>query len=139
LIHSSLATGTTQNPFGKYLPVGPSDKEVLASYWYSKTYYKYITTPETQFLLPLEMYLDKTRKTAGMVSYYGEPLIWASVLLRYAVCQDKETWHIQGYINHLETTSAKKTLSSGWKGEMGCTLRNYHKVAGTVLQSIVKC
>jgi hypothetical protein len=32
----------SQNPFGKYLPVGPSDKEVLASYWYSKTYEEYI-------------------------------------------------------------------------------------------------
>jgi hypothetical protein len=86
------------------------------------------------------MYLEKTKKTAGMMSYCGEPLIWASVLLRYAIHQDNETWHIQGYINGLEkTSSAKKTLSLGWKGEMGHTLRNYHKVAGAVLQSIVEC
>jgi hypothetical protein len=43
----------SQNPFGKYLPVGPSDKETLASYWYSKTYDNYITDPDTQFL-PLD-------------------------------------------------------------------------------------
>jgi hypothetical protein len=130
----------SQNPFGKYIPVGPSDKEVLVSDCYSKTYNKYITDPETQFLLPLEMYLDKTGKTAGMTSYCGEPLILASVLLRYAIHQDNETWHIQGYINDLEkTSSAKKTLSSGWKGEMGHTLRNYHKVAAAVLPSIVEC
>ena len=130
----------SQNPFGKYVPVGPSDKEVLASYWYSKTYDEYITDPETQFLLPLEMYLDKTGKTAGMTSYCGEPLIWASVLLRYAIRQYHETWRIQGYLNDLEkTSSAKKTLSSGRKGEMGRTLRNYHKVAAAVLQSVVEC
>jgi hypothetical protein len=130
----------SKNPFGKYLPVGPSDKEVLASYWYSKTYDKYITDPETQFLLPLEMHLDKTGKATGLTSYCGEPLIWASVLLRYAICQDNETWCIQGYINDLEkTSSAKKTLSLGRKGEMGRTLRNYHRVVGAVLQSIVKC
>jgi hypothetical protein len=84
----------SQNP--KYVLVGLSDKEVLASYWYSKTYDKYITDPETQFLLPLEMYLDETGKTTGMTSYCGEPLIWVSVLLRYAIHQDNETWHIQG-------------------------------------------
>jgi hypothetical protein len=129
----------SQNLFGKYIPVEPSDKEVLASYWYSKTYNEYITNPETQFLLPLEMYIDKTGKTAGMMSYCGEPLIWASVLLRYAIRQDNETWCIQGYINDLEKTlSAKKVLSSGRKGKMGCTLHNYHKVSATVLQSIVE-
>jgi hypothetical protein len=129
----------SQNLFGKYVLVGPSDKEVLASYWYSKTYDEYITDPETQFLLPLEIYLDKTGKTADMTSYCGETLIWASVLLRYAICQDNETWRVQGYINNLEKTlSAKKMLSWGWKGEMGCTLHNYHKVSATVLQSIAK-
>jgi hypothetical protein len=54
--------------------------------------------------------------------------------------QDHETWHIQGYINDLEkTSSAKKTLSSGRKGEMGRTLPNYYKVAAAVLQSVVDC
>jgi hypothetical protein len=73
----------SQNPFGKYIPVGPSDKEVLASYWYSKTYDKYITNPETQFLLPLEMYLDKMGKTAGMTSYCGEPHLGICVVELY--------------------------------------------------------
>jgi hypothetical protein len=40
------------NPWGKYVSSNPNnDKEVLASYWYSKTYDKYITDPDTQFLL----------------------------------------------------------------------------------------
>jgi hypothetical protein len=131
----------SQNPFEKYVLVGLSDKEVLASYWYSKTYDKYITDPETQFLLPLEMYLDKTGKTAGMMSYCGEPLIWVSVLLRYAIHQDNETWHIQGYIKDLEKTlsDGQEDADVGWKGKMGRTLRNYNKVLATVLQSIVKC
>jgi hypothetical protein len=48
------------NPWGKYVSSDPNnDKEVLASYWYSKTYDKYITDPDTQFLLCLEAYVDK--------------------------------------------------------------------------------
>jgi hypothetical protein len=44
------------NPWGKYISSDPTnDKEVLASYWYSKTYKKYITDPDTQFLLCLEV------------------------------------------------------------------------------------
>jgi hypothetical protein len=43
------------NPWGKYVSSDPNnDKEVIASYWYSKTYDEYITDPDTQFLLCLE-------------------------------------------------------------------------------------
>jgi hypothetical protein len=39
------------NPWGKYVSSDPNkNKEVLASYWYSKTYDEYITDPDTQFL-----------------------------------------------------------------------------------------
>jgi hypothetical protein len=42
------------NPWGKYISSDPTnDKEVLASYWYSKTYDEYITDPDTQFLFVL--------------------------------------------------------------------------------------
>jgi hypothetical protein len=43
------------NPWRKYVSSDPNnDKEVLTSYWYSKTYNEYITDPDTQFLLCLE-------------------------------------------------------------------------------------
>jgi hypothetical protein len=43
------------NPWGKYISSDlTNDKEVLTSYWYSKTYDKYITNPDTQFFLCLE-------------------------------------------------------------------------------------
>jgi hypothetical protein len=74
----------SQNLFGKYLPVGPSDMEVLASYWYSKTYDKYILTdPETQFLLPLEMYLDKT----GRKDRWHDVLLWRTSYLGICVVE----------------------------------------------------
>jgi hypothetical protein len=46
-----------KNPWGKYiLSSDPgNDKEVLTSYWYSKTYDEYITDPNMQFLLCLEV------------------------------------------------------------------------------------
>jgi hypothetical protein len=42
------------NLWGKYISSDPTnDKEVLASYWYSKTYDEYITDPDTQFFFVL--------------------------------------------------------------------------------------
>jgi hypothetical protein len=57
----------SDNPWGKYVSSDPNNnKEVLASYWYSKTYNEYITDPDTQFLQCLEAYMDKTTKNAGL-------------------------------------------------------------------------
>jgi hypothetical protein len=33
------------NPWGKYISSNPDDKEMLASYWYSKTWDENITNP----------------------------------------------------------------------------------------------
>ena len=35
------------NPWGKYIPTDPNDKEMLASYWYSKMWDENITDPNT--------------------------------------------------------------------------------------------
>jgi hypothetical protein len=42
------------NPWGKYTSSDPDDKEMPASYWYSKTWDENITNPNTQFLLCLD-------------------------------------------------------------------------------------
>jgi hypothetical protein len=42
---------------------------MLASYWYSKTWDKNITNPNTQFVLCLEAYVDKTGKSARLFSF----------------------------------------------------------------------
>jgi hypothetical protein len=55
---------------------------VLASYWYSKTYEEYIRDPNTQFLLCLEVYMDKTAKNAGLTSYAGEPFLLSALHLK---------------------------------------------------------
>jgi hypothetical protein len=66
----------SDNLWGKYISSDrTNDKEVLASYWYSKTYDEYITDPNTQFLLCLEGYVDKTAKNASFTSYAGEPFL----------------------------------------------------------------
>jgi hypothetical protein len=71
------------NPWGKYVSSNPAnDKEVLASYCYSKTYDKYITDPDTQFLLCLEAYMDKTAKNAGLTSYAHEPFLLSVLHLK---------------------------------------------------------
>jgi hypothetical protein len=68
------------NTWGKYVSSdSTNDKEVLTSYWYSKTYDKYITDPNTQFLLCLEAYVDKTAKNADLTSYAGEPFLLSAL------------------------------------------------------------
>jgi hypothetical protein len=66
-------------PFGKHPgPTDGSDLELLDSYWYCKTYDEQISDPETKFLFPIEVYVDKTGKTAGLQSYCGEPMTWST-------------------------------------------------------------
>jgi hypothetical protein len=64
-------------PFGKYPgPIDGSDQKILASYWYCKTYDNQISDTQTEFLLPIEVYMDKTGKTTGLQLYCGDPMTW---------------------------------------------------------------
>jgi len=128
------------NPFGKYEPQGPEDRELLASKWYSDTYDDRITDPTTQFLMVTEMYLDKTGKNPGLGSYCGEPCIWASPLLTQDARQQWEAWRPMGYVPDLEvSSSAKKTQASGRVKSKGRSIRNYHRVCFSILESLIKC
>jgi hypothetical protein len=81
------------NPWGKYISSDPTnDKEVLASYWYSKTYDEYITDPDTQFLLCLEAYVDKTAKNAGLTSCAGEPFLVSALHLKKPLREHSSAW-----------------------------------------------
>jgi hypothetical protein len=87
---------------------------MLDSYWYCKTYDKRISDPQTQFLFPIEVYVDKTGKTAGLQSYCGEPMTWSTPLLNQSICQSDEAWRAMGYIPDLEvSSSAKKKKANG--------------------------
>jgi hypothetical protein len=84
------------NPWGKYVSSDPTnDKEVLTSYWYSKTYDEYITDPDTQFLLCLEVYVDKTAKNAGLISYAGEPFLLSVLHLKKSLREHSSAWFVQ--------------------------------------------
>ena len=128
----------TNDPWGKYVSSDPdNDKEVLASYWYSKTYDQCITDPNTQFLLCLEAYVDKTAKSAGITSYAGEPFLLSAVHLKKSVREDSSAWFVQAYLPDLEVgSSAKKRQQSNRGLRKGMSNRNYHKVMDAVLQGI---
>jgi hypothetical protein len=92
------------NPWGKYVSSNPNnDKEVLASYWYSKTYDEYITDHDTQFLLCLEAYVDKTAKNAGLTSYAGEPFLFSALHLKKSLREQSSAWFVQAYLPNLES------------------------------------
>jgi hypothetical protein len=87
------------NPWGKYVSSDQTnDKEVLASYWYSKTYDEYITDPDTQFLLCLEAYVDKTAKNAGLTSYAGEPFLVSALHLKKPLREHSSAWFVQAAV-----------------------------------------
>ncbi len=107
------------NPWGKYVSSDPNnDKEVLASYWYSKTDNEYITAPDTQFLLCLEVYMDKTSKNAGLTSYAGEPFLLSVLHLKKSLREHLSAWFVR-YLTR------------------GMSNHNYHKIMDAVLEGIV--
>ena len=112
-----------------------NDKEVLASYWYSQTYDQCITDPNTQFLLCLEAYVDKTAKSAGITSYAGEPFLLSAMHLKKSVREDSSTWFVQAYLPDLEVgSSAKKQQCSSRYLTRGTYNCNYHKIMDVVLK-----
>jgi hypothetical protein len=104
------STLDSDNPWGKYVSSDPTnDKEVLTSYyWYSKTNNEYITDPNTQFLLCLKAYLDKTAKNAGLTSYAGEPFLVSVLHLKKPLREHSSAWFVQAYLPNLESGSSAK-------------------------------
>jgi hypothetical protein len=109
-------------PFGKH--PGPSDREMLDSYWYCKTYDEWISDPQTEFLFPIEVYVDRMGKTAGLQSYCcGEPMTWSTPLLNQSIRQSDEVWRAMGYIPDLKvSSSAKKKKANGANTTKGQSL-----------------
>jgi hypothetical protein len=95
------------NSWGKYVSSDlTNDKEVLTSYWYSKTYDEYITDPNTQFLLCLEAYVDETAKNAGLTSYADDPILLSALHLKKSLREHSSAWFVQAYLPNLESGSS---------------------------------
>jgi hypothetical protein len=125
------------NPWGNCISSDQDDKEMLASYWYSKTWDEKITNPNTQFLLCLKAYINKTGKCAGLTSYCGEPLLLSALHLKKSVPEQSGAWLEEAYLPDLEAcSSAKKKRYSHSHKTCGRTNRNYHKVMQAVLQGV---
>jgi hypothetical protein len=75
------------NPWGKYISSNPDDKEMLASYWYSKTWDENITNPTR-----------KTGKSAGLTSYCGKPCLLSALHLSKSVQEQSREWLVQAYL-----------------------------------------
>jgi hypothetical protein len=128
-----------QNPFGKYVPPNPdTDRELLTGQWYSRTWDAKIADPAREFLLMLELYLNKTGRTASLKSYCGKPVIMSTPLLNQACHQEASAWQLLGFIEDLDTySSAKKLQQSGRKKEKGCTMHDYHNILRVILQELI--
>lgn len=126
-------------PFKKYVSRNPNDTELLSGRFYSDSYDLKIADPSKELLVVIDMYLDKTGKSAGITSSCGEPLIWTTPLLSQKVRENHYAWNLLGFIADLETgSSAKKRLDSGRVHTKGRSLRNYHKVLATLLEGLVQ-
>jgi hypothetical protein len=99
----------------------------LASQHYSQSYDESITTPvgtsngpAKEFFFPLEMYVDKSGKTAGITLSCSEPVLMSIPLLKSSVWEDPSSWCLLGFIPDLEkTSSAQKQQEAQQKYEKG--------------------
>jgi hypothetical protein len=64
--------------------------------------------PNTQFLLHLQAYLDKTAKNAGLTSYAGEPFLLSALHLKKSLREHSSAWFVQAYLPDLESGSTAK-------------------------------
>jgi hypothetical protein len=118
-------------------PIQMAKKCLPASYWYNKTWDENVTDPNTQFLLCLKAYIDKTGKSAGLTSYCGKPFLLSALHLKKSVQEQWGAWLGQAYLPDLEAgSSAKKKKYSHSNKTCGRTNCNYHKVMEAVLQGV---
>jgi len=129
--------------FGKYVPeeVGPegeNDPELLAARFYQESYDLLITDPETQFLAPILIYMDKTAARGGSQrAYSGEPVTWTLSIFRQELRHLAKAWRVLGYMPDLElSSSAKKKVISGCTAGKGRSVRNYHNCLDVILHSL---
>jgi hypothetical protein len=138
----SLATKTilliANDPFSKFVIDNPKEsKEYLASHHYSNTYDMAVQNPTTDFLLPIEIYVDKTGKKYRITSACGEPVLVLTPLLKKLVWEQPDAWQVLMFIPNLEKgSSAKKRQESQCKLEKGRGYQNYHRCLAKGLQSV---
>jgi hypothetical protein len=110
-----------------------NDTELLSGPFYSESYDMKIKDPTKEFLFVMDIYLDKTGKSAGITSSCGELVIWTTPLLTSEVREHPYAWNLLGLIADLESgSSAKKKQDLGRKATKGHSLRNYHKILATL-------
>jgi hypothetical protein len=64
--------------------------------------------PDTDFLLPIKIYINKTGKTAGITSACGEPVLVLMPLLKKWVREQPFAWQVLMFIPYLENASSAK-------------------------------
>jgi hypothetical protein len=127
------------SPFDKYVSMNSNDTELLSGRFYSESYDMKIKDPTKEFLFVMDIYLDKTGKSAGITSSCGKLVIWTTPLLTSEVREHPYAWNLLGLIADLESgSSAKKKQDSGRKATKGCSLWNYHKILATLLEGLIK-
>jgi hypothetical protein len=80
-----------------------NDMELLSGWFYSESYDMKINDPTKEFLLAMDIYLDKTGKSAGITSSCGELVIWTTTLLTSEVQEHPYAWNLLGLIADLES------------------------------------
>jgi hypothetical protein len=79
-------------PFGKYVSTDLNNTELLSGRFYRDSYNMKRTDPLKEPILVLDIYLDKTGKSASITSSYGEPLIWTTPSLFRKVQEHPYAW-----------------------------------------------
>ena len=112
--------------------------EILTGSVYQKAANRYIKDEHTEFLLPLVLYLDKTGLDRFQ-RYNLEPVLFTFAFFRSSVRRQDRSWRTIGYVNDLglKSKAQGERERSGVQGA-GRSFRNYHRVLGEVLSSLVE-
>jgi predicted RNase H-like HicB family nuclease len=121
---------TTEDRFKLFCP---TDKdilvEVLGANWYKRTG-QFLSKDQTEFLMPLIFYADKTGTDVNQ-RYSLEPWLFTLALFRRSVRENPDAWRYLGFIPDLHTIATK-----GMTPEEKMDL--YHRVLEAILEEVLE-
>jgi hypothetical protein len=83
--------------------------------------YENVTNLNTQFLLCLEAYFNKTGKSARLTNYCGEPFLLSALHLKRSVWEHLGAWLVQTYLPGHEVGSSTKKKKYSHSHNTSCT------------------
>jgi len=122
-------------PYGKYKNNGPIS-EMMDGKWYSDAYDRCINDPNTQFLMPILLYIDKTH--IDLNSRFGlEPVMFTVANLNQSTRAKDSAWKHLGFVSQYDKFLSEEEKNA-LRGSAGIFPVNYHRQLRGILSSLIE-